>query len=366
MRILFVIDSLGSGGAQRLFVNIVNGISEQHDVSVFLYNANSDFFRNDLAPNISVQQLDRGAKGGFSLKVVRVLRRQILNTDVVVSFLPTANIYCALAGITSRRVRHIACEMSVVNETESTARRTLANIANFLSSHVICNSFTQANYIRRKLGMSRKVSTIWNGCTDIPFAARPLRDAKSLSMIVVGRVAYPKNGVRLLHALRLFHERNGFVPKVIWAGRDDSDERAKSMKLEMVKFLEKHPMVAERFSFAGEVSNIENLYSTADTLILPSIYEGVPNVICEAMLSGCIVIATRISDNERILGAHEERGFLCDPLSPKDICLAIERRCATTAASFEKMTLDARYFAEENFSMPKMIDGYENIIKSMS
>ena len=361
-----MIDSLGSGGAQRLFVNIANGISAHHQVSVFLYNADSDFFRSYLLPTITVFSLERRAKGGFRLEVVRALRKHLNDADFVVSFLPTANVYCAIAGLLSGRVRHISCEMSVVNETESTVRRLMANLANYLSNHVVCNSFAQANYINSLPGMANKASAIWNGCADLPYVLKPARDARSLSLMVVGRVAYPKNGVRLLQALQIFHERNGFLPQVSWAGRDDSDERARLMKREMLEFLACHPAVAERFCFIGEVSDIVSLYAAADALILPSIYEGVPVVICEAMLSGCPVVATRISDNERILGANEERGFLCNPLSPSDICSAIERRVGMSPENIERMTRDARQFSEDHFLIPKMVDGYLRVIEAAS
>jgi glycosyltransferase involved in cell wall biosynthesis len=366
LKIIFVIDSLGSGGAQRLFVNIVNGISATHQASVFLYNANSDFFRSDLLPAIPVSSLERKKKSGFRLEVVKALRQHLNDADIVVSFLPTANIYCAITGLLSRRLRLIACEMSVVNETESTVRRLMANLANYLSSHVVCNSFTQAEYVNALPCMGNKASAIWNGCTNLPYVVRTARDARYLSLMVVGRVAYPKNGVRLLQALQIFHERNGFLPQVSWAGRDDSDDRAQLMKREMLEFLAVYPAVAERFCFIGECSDIGSLYAAADALILPSIYEGVPVVICEAMLSGCPVVATRISDNERILGANEERGFLCDPLSPESICSAIERRVAMSSESIERMTRDARQFAEHHFLIPKMIDGYLRVIEAVA
>lgn len=363
MKILFVIDSLGSGGAQRMFVNIVNGLSAVHQATVFLYNANSDFFRSDLLPAIPVHHLDRRARRGFSLDVVKALKRHMDDADVVMSFLPTANVYCAIAGMLSRRARHVACEMSVINETESMTRRLVANLANYQSRHVVCNSFAQADYISALPGMANKVSAIWNGCADLSFAVRPARDPRSLSLMVVGRVAYPKNGVRLLQALQIFYERNRFVPRVSWAGRDDSDERARMMKQQMLDFLQHHPAVNERFRFVGEISDIGKLYADADALILPSIYEGVPVVICEAMFSGCPVVATRISDNQKILGGNEERGFLCDPLSPADLCSAIERRVGKSGESLEQMTREARYFAEEHFSVPKMVDGYRQVIE---
>lgn len=366
MKLLFVIDSLGSGGAQRLFVNIVNGLSAWHEATIFLYNANSDFFRSDLLPAITVHHLERRAKRGFSLDVVKALKRHMDCADVVVSFLPTANVYCALTKMLSYRACHIACEMSVVNETESAPRRFVANLANYQSRHVICNSYAQADYIRGLPGMANKVSAIWNGCSDLPFAAKPSQDARSMSMIVVGRVAYPKNGVRLLQALQIFYGRNGFLPQVNWVGRDDTDERARLMKQQMLDFLEQHPAVRERFRFVGEVANIAALYAAADALILPSIYEGVPVVICEAMLSGCPVIATRISDNEKILGKNEERGFLCTPLVPTDVCLAIERRIVMSAGALGQMTRDARHFAEKHFTIPMMVGGYSRVIEAVT
>lgn len=363
MKVLFVIDSLGSGGAQRQFVNIVNGLSAVHQVAVFLYNANSDFFRSVLLPTIPVHSLNRQTKTGFRIDVVKALKQHMEDADIVMSFLPTANIYCAIAGVLNRRVRHIACEMSVINETESTVRRLMTNLANYRSSHVVCNSFAQANYIGALPGMVNKTSAIWNGCANLPFGLKPARDARTLSLVVVGRVAYPKNGVRLLQALQIFHERNGFLPQVSWAGRDDSDSLSRLMKREMLEFLACHPVVYERFRFIGEVSDIGALYAAADALILPSLYEGVPVVICEAMLSGCPVVATRISDNERILGANEERGFLCNPLSPAEICSAIERRVGMSAEDIERITRDARHFAEDHFLIPKMVDGYRRVIE---
>lgn len=75
------------------------------------------------------------------------------------------------------------------------------------------------------------------------------------------------------------------------------------------------------------------------------------------------MVATRISDNERILGVNEERGFLCNPLSPAEICTAIERRVGMSAEGIERITRDARHFAEDHFLIPKMVDSYRRLIE---
>lgn len=364
MNILMVIDSLGSGGTQRQFVNIANGLAATHTVTTFLYNANSDFYRNDLRENIPVICAKRSAKKGFSASVICALVGHMCRADVVMSFLPTANIYCSMAGIFAPGKCHISCERSVINVTESKGRRFLANLANWMSSHVVCNSHTQAAYVTSLPGMRRKVFTIWNGCKDLSFTPRPAVDPHAHSIIVVGRIAYPKNGMRLLQALDIFHKKNGFLPRVSWAGRDDnSDPRSIETKRQMMEFLEAHPHVNARFHFLGEVSHVDSLYAQSDTLLAPSIYEGLPNVICEAMLSGCPVIASKVSDNAIILGEKEERGFLCDPLSPDDICAAMERRLSTSPEALAEMVSRARAFAAREFSIDKMVTQYNRIIK---
>jgi glycosyltransferase involved in cell wall biosynthesis len=365
MKVLFVIDSLGSGGAQRQFVNIANGLSGTHDVEVLLYNPGSNFYRGDLLDAIPVHTVERpkGMKG-FRLDVVqRLIGRMRLN-DVVISFLPTANVYCAMATLFSPRTRHISCEMSVVNETESRVRRLVADLANWRSHHVVCNSFTQARYVAGRPGMAGRVSTVWNGCVALDYTPGDGNGQRDYDFLVVARVAYPKNGVRLLQGLEAFRLRNGYAPRVAWAGRDDSDDLARKMKADMIDFLDGHPEVKAQFTWQGEVADVQNLYSRAKALLSVSTYEGVPVVICEAMFAGCPVVASSISDNAIILG-EGERGFLCDPLSPDDIGRALERRLAASSLDIEAMTDRARAYALENFSIRQMVEGYGRVVDGL-
>lgn len=363
---MIVIDNLGSGGAQRQIVNIANGLLRSNKVTIFLYRPDSNFFKDYLTPGIVIESLPRNIHLGFSWKIVKALRTSMSAADTVISFLPAANIYCFIAARFNRKLKHISCEMSITNEAETKIRRFLANLANYFSSHVICNSITQSEYIEALPGMKKKVSAIWNGYIILPFKKNKIHASLELKLIVVGRVAYPKNGVRLLKALQIFYDRNKFVPNVSWAGRDDISDKDKSMKQQMVDFLKLNPDINEKFEFLGEVSDITNLYANSDALIVASIYEGLPNVICEAMINQCPVIASRVSDNVKILGESEDRGFLCDPLSPLDICKAIERRFSITPDALTDMTIGARKFAEDNFSLSMMLDKYEEVVKKIN
>ena len=55
---------------------------------------------------------------------------------------------------------------------------------------------------------------------------------------------------------------------------------------------------------------------------MSSFYEGTPNVICEAMSSGC-PISSDVCDNARNV-KENENGFLFNPRSPEDMAKKLE------------------------------------------
>ena len=77
-------------------------------------------------------------------------------------------------------------------------------------------------------GRTSKLRSIWNGfeLSSITYKKKGNfnKDDKS-KLLVVGRVAYPKNGLNFLKALNLFLERNGWIPEINWVGRRDTDKR---------------------------------------------------------------------------------------------------------------------------------------------
>ena len=59
----------------------------------------------------------------------------------------------------------------------------------------------------------------------------------------------------------------------------------------------------------SNVDDIFKYYKDADALIAVSLYEGLPVVICEAMLSGCFVIASDVCDHPRLIGEELEGSY---------------------------------------------------------
>lgn len=87
---------------------------------------------------------------------------------------------------------------------------------------------------------------------------------------------------------------------------------------------EKHRISAPFITYHGPVSDggkIKLLLQQSDVLVLPSHSEGMPNVIMEAMASGCAVIATDVGAVHLMVG--DENGLLIPPFSPSAIAAAM-------------------------------------------
>ena len=108
MKILIVIDSIGTGGAQKLKAELAIGLSRAgNNVHIFTYNELSDdFFKEQLTKcSVKIHQVKK-LKKGFSKKVLSSLRRKISDDfNVVISSMHTPSIYSFLALLGKRNIK---------------------------------------------------------------------------------------------------------------------------------------------------------------------------------------------------------------------------------------------------------------------
>ena len=82
--------------------------------------------------------------------------------------------------------------------------------------------------------------------------------------------------------------------------------------------------LGERVAMPGNVGGIDALMSAADIFVLPSLWEGLPLVLLEAMAAGLPVVANRIPGVAEIVG-DEREGVLVEPGRPQDLAGALTR-----------------------------------------
>ena len=360
MKILLVIDSMGSGGAQRILVNLIDGLTNSgKEITLFVFNSKSHYFlTEEIKKKVNLVEIFR-KYDGFSLSVLfKLIKLYYSDKFTVFSFQMNGNIYSLLAKFFMWRTKVISIELSVTNPAESKIKRLLSNFFLPFAKIIYCNSKTQTKYLTRKIGLRNKVFTVWNGYNidDFPFKYKKFCGLKTIS--IIGRVAYPKNGLLLLNALDLYYKKYQSLPKVRWFGRFDTDVRSVKMQKEMNQYLSSRTYLQKCWDWSGEEKDIKKVFFSSDVMVLTSRYEGLPNVICESMLLGCPVIATSVSDNPYILGRNSERGILCEPNSPISLLKAIEYLESMSPEKHFNMVKKAREFAQKNFDLEIMLQKY--------
>jgi len=92
--------------------------------------------------------------------------------------------------------------------------------------------------------------------------------------------------MNLIAALRCFNSRHGYVPEVSWAGKRDTSRSGRHYAAQVDDLLASAPEISGRWHWLGEQSDMRSLLQRHDALIHPSLYEGLPNAVCEALAAG--------------------------------------------------------------------------------
>jgi glycosyltransferase involved in cell wall biosynthesis len=118
-----------------------------------------------------------------------------------------------------------------------------------------------------------------------------------------------------------------------------------------------------RVTFVGGVSQQElaRYMAQGRAMVLASLSEGLPRVVVEGMMSGLVVIATRVSGIPEVI-EDGVTGYLIPPEQPEVLADALRRMYADT--DVEAMTQRARTFAENFFSEQAYVEGYKKLLSA--
>ena len=351
-------------------VNLASGLmSKGYSVELFIYHSNIDFFRKEIESNkIVIHELKDNHFRWVNViwKISRLYRNN--NYDSVISFMDGPNLLAEVSQIIAfKKMRLIISERKSFQMESSSIWFLFLRICHLLADYVVANSHSHSKWLRNKKWIKNKVYTIYNGypldaINSVQILNRSDTSSK-LKFLVLARIDSGKNGLRLLKAFIRFYHLHGFSPSLSWAGLQEKDPMSLYDRKLMDTLLIDHPEVGRKWRFLGVINDTKKLLQEADALIHVSLYEGLPNAICESFISACPVIASNVCDHP-ILVEDGVRGFLCNPLSIDSICLALERFTMLSAQDRNKMGLNARAYAESNLSIDKMVSEYEALINS--
>jgi len=308
MRIDFIITELFVGGAERCLTELAVGMAELGDeVRVFSIGSLPDGGPNDGGRGALLEKLQCAgvevASGNADanrecVSAYRQLRQWLKESkpDVCQTFLHHANVLGTLAA-KSAGVRN---RVAGIRVAESKAVRcTIEKFALKASTSVICVSRAVERFAAKRLGCpAAKLMVIPNGVDAGRFS-----NAEPFDWPQIG---WPQNAVVTLFVGRL-HQQKG-----IELLQSEIDQLAPNGSNQRLLLVGDGPLRSELKTWAEELGpqqvqllgwrpDIASLMAGSRLIVLPSHYEGMPNVILEAMAAGKPVVCSRVEGSQELL-----------------------------------------------------------------
>jgi glycosyltransferase involved in cell wall biosynthesis len=114
------------------------------------------------------------------------------------------------------------------------------------------------------------------------------------------------------------------------------------------------------FNLLGQKNNPEFYLNASDIYVLPSLWEGFPNALLEAMACGLPSVATKVSGVTEII-QNGQNGFLAEPNNSIDLANKLEKLILMTKKERTRIGLVARQTVEKYYSVEKMVSEYEKL-----
>ena len=325
--ILYLITSTNVGGAEKALLQLMRNI-DRREFKLYVCSVKKPgtfahalaleadgFFSLNLAEQGSVKALINVIPG--LLNLIRLIRR--ISPSILHCFLFRANILGRIAG----RIAGVPVIISSVRvlEAGSFFKNVLDRMTSSLTDACIAVSEAARRYTIEHSGISpQKISTIYNGidcnesCRESMFSRKAVSlDEKDIVLALIGRLHIQKGHRIVLNALPLILPEAPRV-RLLFCGEGGEESSLR-------KLVEDLGLTAQ-VRFLGLVENAAQILPHIDILVLPSLWEGMPHVVLEAMAAGRPVVASRIDGLDELV-KDEETGLLFSPGDPRSLAAAL-------------------------------------------
>lgn len=196
------------------------------------------------------------------------------------------------------------------------ARRSLR-----LADHVICLSEQDREFLAARLAVPpARVTRVFPGAAE-PFAQVALaRDYTRPPALLFGGTWLARKGVGdLVDAFGRIHAAGVHPPLIVFGGGVPEETVKAAFPPDLRRFV--------RCTAASEDAAVASIFAEGDIFILPSVFEGTPLTLMEALTSGMPVVTTATSGMRDVV-RHEHNGLLVDVHDPAALAGAVLRLMA--------------------------------------
>lgn len=355
LSVTFCITELDVGGAEKALVRIAVGLQQSGwKVRVISLRDEGVMARVLQSEQIPVTALNCG--GLADVRAWYRLRRELKAhpTDVLMCFLHQANIYGRLAA-------RFSGGPVVVSGVRVADRRKVIVLTDRLTScctaHYVAVSQHVADTHAQLCGIpADKIDAIPNG-VDAPVAQERSGTPGSSENVLlsVGRLIEQKDPLCLLDAFSRLPNELRNKTSLAYAGEGPLQEPLRAAI--------KKQGLQDRVELLGHTDDVSELMQRATLLVLPSRWEGMPNVVLEAMANGLPVVASNVDGVKEVI-TPENTGWLVPPRDPAALAAALEKALNNRDLR-NRFSKSAQALVAESFTWKSVIKQYDELLRSL-
>jgi glycosyltransferase involved in cell wall biosynthesis len=356
MKVLHIIETPGTGGAEKVLVDIAVGLPREFtSIGVMMCESwtGKELARHGIP--VAVMPLQRSFDAGWPLRFARFVREN--KVDVVQSHEFTANVY-ATAGARLAGVPIVCTTHGKNYWPHALYRRAAYRWAARNSRAFVAVSNDLGRFVSGTLGIPEdRVRIIRNGIDisvyrrDADARAR-VRAELGVSeseplLLACGELTEVKGHEILLRAAQQVAATR---PDVVVAIAGDGPLR------EHLEALPAALGITSNVRFLGFRRDVPHLLSAADVFVMPSLSEGLPLAILESMAVGVPIVATGVGGIPELI-RPSETGWLVQPRSPDELGRALLEAISNPQLR-QKMAKTAQQFCTSQYALQATVNSY--------
>lgn len=317
VKVLFLINNLANGGAERVLVNLLNYINiDKYDVTLRVL-ADEGNNKSLLSKDICYEYVFKKSFKGIGLLYLlpeKFIYNKIIGKkeyDIIIVY---------LQGVLTRCISYAPQNQKTINYIHGKMTNEMKFIKGFKNSNNLKKCFCSYNSIvsvskdvensmRKLIGEEYNYSTIYNTFdvnNIIELSKQKINDLQNkdreFTICSVGKLEHVKGYSRLLSVVSRIKKEIGIHFKLIIVGTGSEEENLKN-------FIKDNDL-EEYIDLIGFDPNPYKYIKNSDLFVCSSYSEGFSSVVVESIILGVPVVTTDCAGMKEILGSNNEYGLI--------------------------------------------------------
>lgn len=339
MKILFYINVIQRGGAERVMVNLANQFDEDGYKIVFVtsFRTDNEYILNESVQHVSLENVKIN-QSKIKRNISRILKlRMICKTekpDIIISFMAEPNIRALVATVGLPVKNLVSVRNDPSQEYAGKLLHFLGKVLLPFADGCVFQTEDARSWFPKKL--QKKSRIIYNSVA-IDFF-NTMRKPIKYCIVTCGRLEKQKNHMMLIEAFEEVIKE--YSDAMLWIYGDGT------LKESLENYLRKNGL-CENIFLKGITDNVPEALAEADVFVLPSDYEGMPNALLEAVAMGIPCISTDCPCGGPKMIIEDKKNGLLVPVGDKEKMKSAIMRLFSDNNLKNSLSAEARKRAKE-------------------